>query len=144
MRSSKDVFCKDAANTQEDTHAKCDFRNVANQPYWNHTSAWVLSCKFVKYLQKVCLDEHLWEITSAIFYSICLSNFSLKIRVKVRLFSNIFLTRWVSSAEGSVLHLPESYLFLFKVVPCEQYFVTFCWILFFQCGARLNCCWNAA
>ena len=25
---------------------KCDFNKVAKQIYWNHTSAWVFSCKF--------------------------------------------------------------------------------------------------
>ena len=30
---------------------KCDFNKVAKQLYWNHTSAWVLSCKFVAYFQ---------------------------------------------------------------------------------------------
>ena len=25
---------------------KCDFNKVARQLYWNHTSAWVFSCKF--------------------------------------------------------------------------------------------------
>ena len=29
---------------------KCDFNIVALQLYWNHTSAWVLSCKFAAYL----------------------------------------------------------------------------------------------
>ena len=30
---------------------KCDFNKVAMQLYWNHTSAWVLSCKFAAFFQ---------------------------------------------------------------------------------------------
>ena len=30
---------------------KCDFSKVSKQVYWNHTSAWVLSCKFATYFQ---------------------------------------------------------------------------------------------
>ena len=30
---------------------KCDFNKVAFQLYWNHTSAWVFSCKFIAYFQ---------------------------------------------------------------------------------------------
>ena len=30
---------------------KCDFNKVALQLYWNHTSAWVFSCKFAAFFQ---------------------------------------------------------------------------------------------
>ena len=30
---------------------KCDFNKVAKQLYWNHSSAWVFSCKFAVYFQ---------------------------------------------------------------------------------------------
>ena len=30
---------------------KCDFNRVAKQLYWNHTSAWVFSCKFAVFLR---------------------------------------------------------------------------------------------
>ena len=30
---------------------KCDFNKVALQLYWNHTSGWVISCKFTAYFQ---------------------------------------------------------------------------------------------
>ena len=49
----------------------------------------------------------------------------MQIRVKFELFSNIFLTRSIFSSERAVLRLPELYLFLFRVVPCERYFLTF-------------------
>ena len=123
---------------------KCDFRKVANQLYWNHTSAWVFSCKFAAYLHNSCFEKHLWGTTSANFYSTCLSYFSIQIRVKFGLFSNIFLTRSMFSSERAVLRLSELYLFLFRVVPCERYFLTFCCIVFLQGGAWLNRCWNAA
>ena len=40
------VFWKYAANLQENTHAKLRF-------YWNHTSAWVFSCKFAACFQNI-------------------------------------------------------------------------------------------
>ena len=43
---------------------ECDFNKVALQLYWNHTSAWVLSCKFTTYFQKTFLLEHLWRAVS--------------------------------------------------------------------------------
>ena len=36
------------------------------QLYWNHTSAWVFSCKFAAYFQNTFYYEHLW--TSASVY----------------------------------------------------------------------------
>ena len=30
---------------------KCDFIKVVKQLYWNHTSAWVFSCKLAAYFQ---------------------------------------------------------------------------------------------
>ena len=32
---------------------KIDFNKAAKQPYWNPTSAWVFSCKFATYFQKI-------------------------------------------------------------------------------------------
>ena len=34
---------------------KCDFNKVANHLYYNHTSAWLFSCKFAAYLQNTFL-----------------------------------------------------------------------------------------
>ena len=34
-------------------------RNFAMQLYWNHTSAWVISCKFVAFLQNTFSEENL-------------------------------------------------------------------------------------
>ena len=94
---------------------KCDFSNVANQLFWNHTSLWVFSCKFAGNLQEGCFDENLWG-TTANFHSTCLTYFSIQIHVKFGLFSNIFLTSLMLSLERAVFRLP-----------------VFWW----------NCCWNA-
>ena len=49
-------------------------------------------------------------------------------------FSNIFLTSSMFTSERAVIRLPKFSLFLFRLVPCERYFVTFCWIIFLQGG----------
>ena len=36
----------------------------ALQLYWNHTSVWVLHCKFAAYFQYTFLQEHLWRTVS--------------------------------------------------------------------------------
>ena len=43
---------------------KCDLNKVALSIYWNHTSARLLSCKFVAYFQNTFLKEHLWGTAS--------------------------------------------------------------------------------
>ena len=43
---------------------KYDFNKVAKQRYWNHTSAWVLSCKFAGYYQNTFYYENLWMAAS--------------------------------------------------------------------------------
>ena len=43
---------------------KCDFNKVAFQRYWNHTSAWVFSCKFAAYFHNSFSFEHFWKATS--------------------------------------------------------------------------------
>ena len=52
--------------------------------------------------------------------------FLIQIRVKFRLFSNIFLTSSMFYSEREVLSLPEFSLFPFRLLPCERYFVKFC------------------
>ena len=99
-------------------------------------------------LQYICrtavLTNTYGELLSANFYSTCLPYFSIQIRVKFRLFSNIFLTSLMFYSEGAVLRLPKFSLFLFRLFPCERYFVTFCWIVFLQGGVWLNRFRNAA
>ena len=70
--------------------------------------------------------------------------FSIQIRVKFGLFSNIFLTNPMFCSGGKVFRLPEFSLFLFRLVPYEWYFVKFCWIIFLQGSVWLNRCQNAA
>ena len=43
-----------------------DFKKVAKQLYWNHTSAWVFSCKFAAYFQNSFYYEHIWIAASVI------------------------------------------------------------------------------
>ena len=43
---------------------KCDLNKVALQLYWNHTLAWVFSCKFAAYFQNTFYKEHLWMAAS--------------------------------------------------------------------------------
>ena len=43
---------------------ECDFNKVALQHYWNHTSAWVFSCKFAAYFHNTFCYEHLWTTAS--------------------------------------------------------------------------------
>ena len=44
--------------------AKCDFNKTAKHFYWNHTSAWIFSCKFAAYFRDTFLQEHLWRVAS--------------------------------------------------------------------------------
>ena len=43
---------------------KCDFNKVALQLYWNHTSAWVFSCRFAAYFQNTFSWEFIWRTAS--------------------------------------------------------------------------------
>ena len=38
---------------------KSDFNKVTKQLYWNHSLAWVLSCKFAAYSEQTFSYEHL-------------------------------------------------------------------------------------
>ena len=49
--SSEKVFWKYAADLQENTNAEARFQS--KELYWNHTSAWVFSCKFTAYFQNL-------------------------------------------------------------------------------------------
>ena len=58
------------------TMPKCDFNKVAKQRYWNHTSAWVFSCKFATYFQNTFSSEQPWmaasDISESIYYKNCI------------------------------------------------------------------------
>ena len=84
--------------------------------------------------RKAVLTNTYGELLS-LWGATCLPYFSIQICVKFELFSNIFLTSSMFSSDQVVLPLPEFSLFLFRLVPCGRYFVTFCWIVFLQGGA---------
>ena len=46
---------------------KYDFNKVAKQLYWNHTSAWLFSCKISPYFQNNFSEEYLWVSASVLF-----------------------------------------------------------------------------
>ena len=69
---------------------KCDFNVVANQLYWNHTSAWVFSCKLPAYFQNTFSWEHLWRAASAIFN--CMKSFVSILNSKF-LFSSLYIKK---------------------------------------------------
>ena len=53
----------------------CNFNKVANQLYWNHTSAYVFSCKFATYFQSTFSYEHL--LGAASVFSLRISLFQM-------------------------------------------------------------------
>ena len=53
----------------------CRSATSMKQPYWNRTSAWVLSCKFAAHFQNSFYSEHLRTVASVVCYS--LSKFML-------------------------------------------------------------------
>ena len=55
---------------------KCDFNKVTFHFHWNHTSAWVFSCKFAAYFQNTFSQEQLWRADSALFIHGCFKSLS--------------------------------------------------------------------
>ena len=124
---------------------KCRFGKVANQLYWNHTSAWVFFCKFASYLHDSRFDKHLWGATSANVHSICLPYFPILIRVRFGLVSSTFLTSSMSSSQRAVLRLPEFSLFLFRFIPWTIYWNILLYCLFARwclIESLSKCCLN--
>ena len=74
--------------------SKCDFNKVANQLYWNRTSVWVFSCKFVAYFQNTFSLEHIWRAASVnannIFYGSLSEPLFWKLFTFFLFFSNLF------------------------------------------------------
>ena len=61
---SRDVLRKRCSENMQQIYwitpiANCDLNKVAKQLYWDHTSAWVFSCKFTSYFQSTFFTEHL-------------------------------------------------------------------------------------
>ena len=53
---TRGVFLKSCSKNMQQIYSrtlmpKCDFNKIVKQLYWNHTSAWVLYCKFAAYFQ---------------------------------------------------------------------------------------------
>ena len=72
---------------------KCYFNKVALQFYWNHTSAWLFSCKLAAYFQNIFSQEHV-----CYFIEITLRHgFSPVILL------HIFRTPFLSNASGRLL-----------------------------------------
>ena len=84
--------------------------------------------------QKAVLMNTYGELFLQIFNQHACHIFHYKLVSKLGFFL-IHLTSLMLSSERAVLRLPELSLFLFRLVPCERHFGTFCWILFLQDGA---------
>ena len=57
---SRDVLRKRCSRNMQQIYrrtpmSKCDFNKIAKQLYWNHTSAYVFSCKFATYFRTTFL-----------------------------------------------------------------------------------------
>ena len=54
---------------------KYDFNKIAIQLYWNHTSAWLFSCKFAAFFQNIFFYEHpLWACFCIYWYILGAAN----------------------------------------------------------------------
>ena len=51
---------------------------IALQLYWNHTSAWVLSCNFAAYFHNIFFWEHFWTADSKATQSEAVKNVGLQ------------------------------------------------------------------
>ena len=70
-QSFRGVFKKKCSGNMQQIYRRSpmpeyNFNKVAKQLYWNHTSAWVFSCKFAAYFQNTFSQEHLWTADSTI------------------------------------------------------------------------------
>ena len=118
---------------------KCNFNKVAKQLYWNHTSAWVFSCKFAAYFQNTFSQEHLWTADSTncsqiklVIYqfafccfffwsngwlfkrSILISLFVVNFRKVLKHFLNLNTAECISTVlikNASILHFNRLYVF---------------------------------
>ena len=126
------MFYKYEVNIQENTR-KCDFSKVANQLYWNHTSAWVFSYKLAAYLQNSCFDEHLSGTISANFYSTCLLYFSIQVCVKLGCFLIYF---WL--VQCSIQKEQSFVLQNFLCSISDSFHVKYCWIVLLRGGVWSN------
>ena len=68
---------------------KWDFNKVPKQLYWNHTSAWVFSCKFAVYFQNTFFQEHL-RVAACGFKIIFSVKFVNKLKERTALWAQIW------------------------------------------------------
>ena len=76
---------------------KCDFNKVAKQLYWNHTSAWVFSCKFAAYFQNT---YHILYISK--FITSCTFLLAFKIIESLHRIISTNLTKWSNTLKKFV------------------------------------------
>ena len=72
---------------------KCDFNKVVLQLYWNHTLAWLLSCKFAAYFQNNFLkNASVWLLLKRLFYSVAVPHYRLTL--KIHQYAVLLLTKY--------------------------------------------------
>ena len=67
--------------------------------YWNHASAWVLSCKFTVHCQNIFSKKHLWG-ASSVFHKDIFSQKVLR-NIAVKLLLRFFSVRVLVSTESN-------------------------------------------
>ena len=105
---------------------KCDFNKVEKQLFWNHTLAWVFSCKFAAYFQNIYFFwEHLWCAASVISLRdtfLCFTLFTL----------HYFYVALFSCCTLFMLHFFLCFnLFILHFLCCMLHFIAAffsCWI----------------
>ena len=86
---------------------KCDFSKVANQFYWNHTSAWVFFYEFAAYFAK---QLFWWKLMGNYFCKLLFNMpviFFNRNPCQLDCFLLKFLTSSMFSSERAVRRLPE-------------------------------------
>ena len=74
---------------------KCNFNKVAYQLYWNHTSAWMLSCKFAHVFRTPFLEN----TTGWLLLLVVLDEDHVKICFCLRFYTSVFCSFWRYSRE---------------------------------------------
>ena len=83
---------------------KCDFDKVAFELYWNHTSAWVLSCKFAAYFQDIFLQKHLWRVA---FVNMVLFKVRLRMFTKLPMSALFYVYNMLRKIENASQNTPS-------------------------------------
>ena len=83
---------------------KCDFDKVAFELYWNHISAWVLSCKFAAYFQDIFLQKHLWRVA---FVNMVLFKVRLRMFTKLPMSALFYVYNMFRKIENASQNIPS-------------------------------------